>query len=77
MERESIKNKICEMAFGGLGVTLSDGEEMRESGLDSLSLVMLIASMEEAFGISFSEDDLDPEQLITLDDLITLTERYL
>ncbi len=77
MERESIKTKIRELAYECAGVTLRDGEDMRESGLDSLSLVMLVASMEEAFGVSFSEDDLDPEELRTLDDLVALAERYL
>lgn len=45
-------------------------------GFDSLKMVQLIVSLEEAFNFEFSESDLDPEKLITVADLYTLVERY-
>ena len=77
MKDKSIAQKITQMAFEITGAELNDEEELKESGLDSLSLVAVIAAMEEEFGISFSDDDLDPENLNTLADLVRITERYL
>lgn len=54
-----------------------DTEELKESGLDSLSLVSVIAGIEEQFGFFFEADDLQPDKLLTLKDLVELTEKYI
>lgn len=77
MDREHVKEKIIKMAEETLGAYLEEGESLKESGVDSLSLVMLIVSIEESFGIAFSDDDLQPDNLQTLSNLIELTEKYL
>jgi acyl carrier protein len=53
-------------------------ESLKEDcGLDSLSLVNLIVSLEEEFGITFDDGDLDPAKIVTLNDLLELTEKYI
>ena len=74
---ENLEEKIIQIAKEETGVELSHSESLKESGLDSLSLVELVISIEAAFGFSFSEDDLQPESIETLDDLIKITEKYL
>lgn len=77
MTKTNIAEKIIETAFEISGVELSEAESLKESGLDSLSLVALVAALEEKFGITFSDDDLQPENLIWLSDLVKITEKNL
>ena len=77
MNREEIKEKIVKIAEETIGANLEECESLLESGVDSLSLVSLVISIEEVFGIAFLDDDLQPENLRTLSSLISLTEKYL
>lgn len=77
MTKKEIAEKIVKTAFEISGAELSETEELKESGLDSLSLAALIAGIEEDFGITFSDDDLQPENLTALSDLVRITEKYL
>lgn len=45
-------------------------------GLDSLSTVELIVSIEDTFCIQFDESDLDPQRIQTVDDIYQLIARY-
>lgn len=45
-------------------------------GFDSLKLVELIIGLEEEFNIQIDESDLDPSQLVTVDDLYKLLKKY-
>lgn len=76
MNRESIKEKIVSFAQESIGVELEGDEDLREEGIDSLSLVMLVTGMEEVFVIEFNDDDLDPDKLTSLEDLVDLVEKY-
>ena len=77
MDREEIEKKIVDLARETAGAELTEALPLKESGLDSLSLVLLIASIEEEYSFSFDEDDLQPDKLLTLKDLTLLTEKYL
>ncbi len=77
MNREEIEKKIVDLARETTGAQLTETVTLKENGLDSLSLVLLIASIEEAYSFSFDEDDLQPDKLLTLKDLTLLTEKYL
>lgn len=77
MEREDIKAKIIKAAKETIGADLDENESLIESGVDSLALVSLIVSIEYAFDVEFSDDDLQPENLQTLSSLIELTEKYI
>lgn len=45
-------------------------------GLDSLSTVELIVSIEDTFCIQFDESDLDPQRIQTVDDIYQLIAKY-
>lgn len=77
MKKQEIKEQIENIAEEVLGVSCQEGESLKESGMDSLALATLIVSIEEAFSISFSDDDLRPENITMLSDLVALTEKYL
>lgn len=77
MNREEIKEKIVKIAEETIGAYLEEDEPLMESGVDSLSLVTLVVSIEEAFSVAFLDDDLQPKNLRTLSSLISLTEKYL
>lgn len=44
--------------------------------LDSLSMVTLLLGIEEAFGITLDESDMNPFQLATVQDAIDLVQKY-
>ena len=77
MDREDIKAKIIKAAKETIGADLDENESLIKSGVDSLALVSLIVSIEYAFDVEFSDDDLQPENLQTLSSLIELTEKYI
>lgn len=77
MDREDIKAKIIKAAKETIGADLDENESLIESGVDSLALVSLIVSIEYAFNVEFSDDDLQPENLKTVSSLIELVEKYL
>lgn len=77
MDREDIKAKIIKAAKETIGADLDENKSLIESGVDSLALVSLIVSIEYAFDVEFSDDDLQPENLQTLSSLIELTEKYI
>ena len=47
-----------------------------DCGLDSLSMVALLVEIEERMRVTFDDGDLDPEKLVTLEDLVCLTWKY-
>lgn len=77
MSDGKVKREINDIAEEIIGVSLSETEQLKESGVDSLSLVVLIVSIEEKFGISFSDDDLQPEKLKDLQSLALLVGKYI
>ncbi len=44
--------------------------------IDSLGLVTLLIMLEESLGIELDEADMDPFKLLTVDDVISLAEKY-
>ena len=73
----TVKDKIINIAEQTIGVTLKEDEPLKESGVDSLTLVSLILLVEESFGITFADDDLQPENINALSDIVKITEKYL
>ncbi len=45
--------------------------------LDSLSMVTMLVEIEDSFSIEFDEKDMNPFDLITVADVIKLTEGYI
>lgn len=76
MDCKEIKSRIMSLTYETIGADLTEEESLKESGVDSLALVSLIVGIEEDFGFTFCEDDLQPEKLQTLSDLVAITEKY-
>ncbi len=77
MTKEQLTEKIKEIAKESTGTDLTEEGTLKECGLDSLSLVAVIAGIEETFGFFFRDNDLEPDKLKTLGELVSLTEKYL
>lgn len=77
MTEHKLTEKISKIAAEVTGASLSETETLKESGLDSLSLVALIAEIEERFGFAFTDSELDPEKLQTLADLVAVTGKHI
>ena len=77
MNREYILEKIINIVDEILDLKLEPHEELKDCGIDSLSIVTIIVSIEEEFDIVFNDTDLDPNKLITLNDVVTLVESYI
>ena len=45
-------------------------------GIDSLRLVEVLVALEEEFGVTLKEADLDPEAIQTVGDVYALMEKY-
>lgn len=76
MTNQEITQSIADAAQDTLGVTLTENESLREAGVDSLSLVELIAAVEDRFGITFDDNDLQPANLRRLSDVAAITGKY-
>lgn len=61
---------------GTESIRLED-ELQNDIGLDSFGLVNLLLTLEESFGITLDESDMNPFDLINVQDVVTLVERYL
>lgn len=61
---------------GTESIRLKD-ELQNDIGLDSFGLVNLLLTLEESFGITLDESDMNPFDLINVQDVVTLVERYL
>ena len=77
MTNKEISEKIVSIANEVIRVTLTEKESLQESGMDSLSLVALVAEIEERFGFSFDDDDLQPENLKMLSDIVRITVKHI
>ena len=45
-------------------------------GLDSLAMVNLLLAIEDAYGVTLEESDMDPMTLLTVADVSALVEKY-
>lgn len=76
MNEQEIMDMIREMTI------LDESEEIKESdvlfdlGIDSLKLVEVIVSIEMRYDIEFSDTELSPSEIITVEDIISLTRKY-
>ena len=77
MDKCLIVEKINDILQELIDVRLAVDEDLKSNGLDSLSLVTLIVTIEDEFGFSFNDDDLSPDKLLTINDIAILTEKYL
>jgi len=57
-------------------VPLASAQLKDDLGFDSLKLVELILAIEDGLSIEIDESDLDPSQIMTVDDLYKLIKKY-
>lgn len=73
------KEKIFEILqeLSGVEKITEDLSLIEDIGLDSLLMVSMLIEFEEAFDIEFKESDMNPFDLITVNDAIALVESYI
>lgn len=67
-DREKVRQIFKEMSAANIEVEENTDLKL-ELGFDSLRLVEAIVELENTFGIEFSESDLDPDKLCTVNDI--------
>jgi acyl carrier protein len=79
MKRSNVFDAVKEeiKKINDCGEDIKDDSRLKEDlGLDSLSVVSLIASLEERFGIMYNDSELDPDNLTDVKSVTELTEKY-
>lgn len=73
-----IKEKVKEILFELSGEEVVDlqTELQNDLSLDSLLMVTLLMELEEAFSVELDESDMNPFDLITVQDVVNLVEKY-
>ncbi len=76
--KQQIREHIVENILFGEGDALDDNVSFQESGiLDSTGFLDLVTFIETTFAIEISDDELDPENLETLDKISRFVEKKL
>ena len=76
MHERKLTERILQIIEDVTGITLSPTDRLNYMGVDSLSLVSIIAMVEEKFGFFFSDDDLQPDNLQTAKDIVVIAGKY-
>lgn len=79
MTREQIMNSLCELIQQNLEIKLpanvtEASRVYQDLFIDSIMVLQLIVYVEEEFGISVPEEDVDPAVFQTLGSLVTFIE---
>lgn len=77
MNKSEIIEKLEDICLELIDVKPEINEELSLYGMDSLTLVSLIVEVENIFSITFNDDDLNPNNLKTLDSIAEILENYL
>ena len=74
-----IFNKITDILseLSGIDGICSEQDIQADLGLDSLHMVMLLMMLEEKFGITLNESDMNPFDLNKVSHVVDLVEKYL
>lgn len=76
-EFEKIKQYLINNNMA-IGINISKETNLRnELGIDSLKLVQVIVDMEDMFNVCIDESKLEPEKLITVNDLTIIINQTL
>lgn len=74
----NIDEKVKEILTDLCGEENINNEDSLQNDLflDSLSMVMLLVEIEESFDIQLDESDMNPFDLLSVQDVINLVEKY-
>lgn len=74
--QETIRKYLIDHAPKGCGVQISDSDSLLEAGIiDSMSMVDLIAFLENEYSIQIDEDDMTPENFDSVDAIVEFIEQ--
>ena len=78
MTIETIKDKVIEILENMCTESVCDTSAtlLGDLSLDSLNMVMLLVMIEDTFEIELDESDMNPFDLVTVEDIITLVAKY-
>lgn len=73
-----MKETVYEIIRDACGIDEIDDDMSLESdlGLDSLSRILLLVTLEERINATFEASDIDPEELKTVGGFVRLAEKY-
>ncbi len=71
---EKVKNILSELS--GQEIFENDAKLQENLALDSLAMVTMLVEIEDAFEIQLDEVDMNPFDLITVQSVIDLVEKY-
>lgn len=71
---DKISNIISDIS--GIDTITIESQLQVDLSLDSLQMVTLLIMIEETFGITLEESDLNPFVLLTISDVVNLTQKY-
>lgn len=74
MTDEKLQKILRELS--GLDIFGESDSLQGDLGLDSLAMVNLLLAIEDAYGITLEESDMDPMTLLTVADVSALVEKY-
>lgn len=63
--------------LSGMDDVASDSHLQDDLGLDSLHMVMLLMELEDCFGFTLDESDMNPFALNTATDIVALVKKYI
>lgn len=72
---EKVKRIVSEMS--GLETVKAEDSLQEDIALDSFSMVSLLLEIEDAFNIELEVSDMNPFDLVAVQDVINLVEKYL
>ena len=74
---ETLKTYIfSELVYSDNPAGFRSQDDLLEAGLDSMGIMRLVLFVEEEFGITLPDDELEPENLQTLDKLERWIKRH-
>ena len=76
MINEEIINMIRELTVLDGNEDIKETDALIDLGIDSMKLVELIVNIEIHYEIEFSDTELSPSELITVEDIIKLVGSY-
>ena len=75
MEVETSVIEIISTITGREKISINDSL-IEDLGMDSLMMVMLLIDLEDGLGIELEESDMNPFDLVKVEDVIALAEKY-
>ena len=72
---DKVKNILSELS--GMETICLEHELQNDLSLDSLGMVTLLVMLEEDFQFVLDESDINPFDLITVDNVVSLVKRYI